>query len=479
MKKMLVVATLWLSAATAMAQNAAQMQLQNGTLDKAKTEIDKNIADPKTGAKAKTWFVRGQVYEAIANDGTGVYSKLDSMAALTAYESYKKALEVEPNGGKSGKEINEALVGQRLFSALLRQGAAKYQNKNLPDAVKLMSLAGQVNPKDTTAALYTGIAAQQSQNPALAEENYERYIANGGKDFQIIGALAGLYRNDKNVDKALAVLDKGLTILPGNKDLSAERVNLLISANRLDEAVSSMKMLVEKDPTNVQNVLNLGILYDNAGTRVGDQIRKLSETTRKSSQLTKSVADEKAAMEAVSGEITRLMAKIKKEPKNTEAKRQLAEAVKMQSERKTNYAQLEADLKADQAARAGVGDMTAQLAELTAKQTEQRNLSKQYYTKALAIDPANFDANFNMGVYFYNEAVEMKREVDRMDISEYKKRGAEVEGRVCGRFRQALPYFQKAKSVKDDDGVLNENLVNLQNVLKQFDEKKVACVAAE
>ncbi len=479
MKKTLVVTVLWLSAATAMAQNAAQMQLQNGTLDKAKTEIDKNIADAKTAAKAKTWFVRGQVYEAIANDGTGVYSKLDSMAALTAYESYKKALEVEPNGGKSGKEINEALTGQRLFSALLRQGAAKYQNKNLPDAVKLMALAGQVNPKDTTAALYTGIAAQQVQNYPLAEESYERYITNGGKDFQIIGALANLYRNDKNIDKALATLDKGLTILPGNKDLTAERVNLLLAANRLDEAVTSMKALVEKDPTNVQNVLNLGILYDNAASKLGDQIRKLNETSRKSGQLAKQVADEKAAMEAVGGEITRLTAKIKKEPKNVEAKRQLTEAVKMQNERKTTLAQLEADAKADQEARAGAGDVTAQIADLTAKQTEQRNLSKKYYTQALKIDPANFDANYNMGVFFYNDAVEMKREVDRMDINEYKKRGAEVEGRVCGKFKQALPYFEKAKTVKDDDAALNENLTNLRNVLKQFEEKKVACTATE
>jgi tetratricopeptide (TPR) repeat protein len=475
MKKTLVVSGLLLTTATAFAQNSAILQLQNGTLDKAKTEIDKAIADPKASVKAKTWLVKAQVYQAIANDGTGVYVKLDSTAALTAYESYKKALEVEPNGGKSGKEISEGLKSNQLYSALLRQGVAKFQNKNLPDAIKMMGLAGEVDPKDTLAPLYTGIAAQQLKDTQKAREQFERYMANGGKDVQIIYALASNYREDKDIDKALATLDRGLAILPNNKDLSAERVNILMAANRMDEAIAGMKQLVEKDPKNPQNLLNLGILYDNGSNRVGVDLQKLTDMSKAGNRLKKQLADEKSALDAVTGEIVRLTARAKKEPKNADVKRQLVDVVKMQGERKGNVARLEGEVKVEADKVAAAGDLSKQIADLTAKQNEQKQLAKDYYLRTLEVEPANYDANYNMGVFFYNEAAEMKREVDQMDMAEYGKRGKEVEGRVCGRFQQALPYFEKAKSVKEED-VLNDNLTNLRNVLKQFEEKKIACV---
>ena len=62
-----------------------------------------------------------------------------------------------------------------------------------------------------------------------------------------------------------------------------------------------------------------------------------------------------------------------------------------------------------------------------------------------------------------------------MDMAEYNKRGKEVDGQVCGKFKQALPYFTRAKSVKEEAD-LTENLTNLQNILKQYEERKVVCV---
>ena len=170
-----------------------------------------------------------------------------------------------------------------------------------------------------------------------------------------------------------------------------------------------------------------------------------------------------------------MTAKVKKEPKNAEAKRQLAEVQKRLETSKASVAQLEAQTK-EVASKAG--DMAAnekKVADLKQKQVEQRDLAKQYYAKALAVDPANYDANFNMGVFFFNEAVEMKKAVDNMDMTEYNKKGKEVDGQVCGKFKQALPYFTKAKSVKDEAD-LNENLTNLQNILKQYEERKVVCI---
>lgn len=480
MKKIVVVLALGLTSLTALAQTSAIMQLESGKLDKAKAEIDKATEDPKQSGKAKTWLTRGRVYEAIASDPTGVYAKLDTNASLKAYESYKKALEVEPDGGKSNKEIKEALVGDKLYRALMSQGAARYQSKNFADAVKMMSLAGEVMPKDTTAALYTGISAQQAKDYGVAKTQFERYMANGGKDVGVIYSLASLYRNDKEVDKALATLDKGIERVPGNKDLSAERVNILMSSGRMEEAVAGMKQLVEKDPKNVQNVLNLAILYDNGATKMGNDINKLTEGAKKGGTLTKKLAAEKDALDAYNQEITRLTAAIKKTPaKAADLKRQLATAQASKAERQTSVTQLEAQVKEEAAKGANSADMEKQAADLKAKQAEERSLANKYYTQALAIEPANYDANYNLGIFYFNEAVELKKSVDNMSMADYQKNGKEIEGRVCGKFKQALPYWEKAKAIKSDESDLNTNLESLQNILKQFEEKKIVCVDAK
>ncbi|MCY7359643.1 MAG: hypothetical protein LH609_19740 [Rudanella sp.] len=484
MKKLVVASVLSLTMLVAVkpaafGQTNALLQLQAGTLDKAKTAIDKDVSDAKSAAKAKTWLVRGQVYQAIANDQTGVYSKLDSNAAMTAYESYKKGLEVEANGGKSGKELTEALASTDLYNAFMRQGATKYQAKNYPDALKLMSMAGNINSKDTLAALYSGIAAQQAQQNGVAKEHFERYAANGGKDASVYYSLASLYRNDKEIDKAISAIDKGLVALPNNKDLGAERVNILLSSNRMDEAVAGMKQMVEKDPANVQNIVNLAILYDNAASKMGEEIRKLSDSVKKGGSLSKKLSTEKDALDAINSEIVRLTGVIKKNPKAADAKRQLADVQKRQIEAKAKVTELEAQVKEEQTKGVDAVATEKKIADLQAKQTQERTLAKEYYTKALAIDPNNFDANFNMGVFYFNEGAEMNKLVGAMDMADYNKRGKEIEGQICGRFKQAMPYFQKAKAVKANEEELNNSIQQAENVLKQFEERKVVCIDAK
>ena len=453
--------------------------MQMEVFKKQKEKSDKDITDAKASTKASTWMDRAKTYQSIATQ----FIRLDSTAGMTAMEAYNKVIELDKDKkggpGKLAKEATEALKSRDMYNAIMQQGVAKFQNKNYPDAVKLMAMAGEILPQDTLAPLYTAIGAQQIKDNATAKTQLEKYIANGGKDASIYGSLAMLYRNDKEVDKALAALDKGIALAPTNKDLSNERINIMLASNRMDEAIAGMKQLVEKEPNNVQNIVNLGILYDNGAQKLDEEINKLGGNAKQGgNSLAKKLAAEKDALSAINSEITRLSAKVKKEPKNAEAKRQLADVQKRQADSKASVAQLETQAKEAASSGAAEAGSEAKLAELKQKQTEQRDLAKQYYTKALAVDPANYDANFNMGVFFFNDAVIMKKAVDNMDMAEYNKRGKEVDGQVCGKFKQALPYFTKAKSVKEE-AILMENLTNLENILKQYEERKVVCVESK
>ncbi|GAB3551994.1 tetratricopeptide repeat protein [Spirosoma fluminis] len=442
---------------------------------KNKEKSDKDIADAKASAKASTWMDRAKTYQDIASQAI----RLDSAAATTAYEAYNKVIELDKDKkggpGKLAKEAQEALKSPGMYGAFMQQGVAKFQSKNYQDAIKSMAIAGDINPKDTLAPLYTAIAAQQVKDNPTAKTQLEKYIAAGGKDASIYGSLAMLYSSDNEVDKALAALDKGIALAPGNKDLSNEKINIMLRTNRMDEAIAGMKQMVEKDPNNVQNLVNLSIVYNNIAQKDLEELRKLEAETKKGSSTGKQLADAKGLLDTYNGEVTRLGGLIKKQPKNADLKRQLADVQKKAADQKANIAKLEADAKEAAASASGNADKEKRLAELKQNYAAQKTQEKDYLNKALAIDPNNYDANFNLGVYYFNEAVDMKKSVDAMDMAEYNKRGKEVDGQVCGKFKQSLPYFTKAKSVKDEAD-LNENLTNLQNILKQYEERKVVCV---
>lgn len=460
---------------SAVAQTGAIMQYQSGTLDKAKTEIDKFLQDEKNAAKAKSWLVKGQIYEGLAIDQTGMYGKLDSMAAITAHESYKKAIDMDSPGGKEGKvakEAKEYLAGQKLYAGLMTQGAAKYQNKNFPDAYKLMSLANDVNPKDTTSALYTGIVAQQMKNNDKAMEYFGKFLAHGGKDPAIYYTMSVIYREQKKDKEALEILDKGIAVNPTNKDLQNEKVNMLLASGNTEAAITNLKASVEKDPSNVQNVLNLGILYNNVSDGATDEIRKLNRSIEEADNpgAKAKLASQKGKYEAYDEEIKRLTDKIKKDPKTAAAsKKSLGDVTKMRDAEKATYDQMVADAAAKPASAVNVEEVKKKIADLETKKATNKTLALDYYDRALKLEPDNYDANFNAGVLYFNEGVDVKHKVDGMDVKTYQTEGKVVEAKAVEAFKKAMPYFEKGMSIRQDND-LKENLRNLYNLLKQAEK---------
>ncbi|WP_229253909.1 tetratricopeptide repeat protein [Dyadobacter sp. NIV53] len=428
---------------------------------------------------------RAKTYENIALQA----SEVDSSAAKTSLEAYKKVVELDLNKkgepGKSSKDAQNALSGAEgtsLFNAFVKQGAEKYQAKNLAGALEMFKLAQEVNKKDTTAALYGGIAAQQIDKKDEAKTQFESYIANGGKDPSVFYGLAQLYRADNNYDKAIEALNKGLEKSPNNKDLKSEVVNILLASGREDQAINELTALTKADPSNVQNLVNLGILYDNTNSKTVAKIKeiqgKLGSGTSKTATLTKSLDSEKEKVQVYDGEVKRISALLKKQPSSADLKRQLADVNSKKKESLTAITGLEADLKTAAAAAEGNASSGKALADTLAMLKEKQKMASKEamanYEKVLTLDAANYDALYNLGVFYYNEAVQIKSEVDNMSMTEYQQRGKEVEGRVCGRFKKAKPYFEKAIQVKDE-AEAKENLTTVNSILEQFAGKGVAC----
>ena len=446
----------------------------------AKKKADEAVMK-KDSLKSKTWLTRGEAYLDIANSRDSVLTKTVAMAPNKAYEYFKKALALDPASPAKkyltvtmGKDGKPEVEGQKMYAAFMDAGITKYQAKNYGEALKDLQMGMEISPKDTTAAMYTGVIGQMGKDDAAAAKGYERFLELGGKDPAMIYALAQIYRNEKNEEKALATIDKGIALNPNNKDLKAEKINMLLGFKRLDSAIKELEASVNGGSKNVQEVINLAILYDNKGQEMEKDIKTYSSQLSKGNVdgLNKKIQAQKEKISAYDDEIKRLSDKAKKDPKTAaSSKRQIGEVTTMKDEANGALAKLNEESAQQAATATNTTDVSKKLADLQAKQNEAKTISMKYYNKALEMEPNNYDVNFNLGVMNFNEAVIIKGKVDAMDMNTYKTEGKAVEAAATEKFKAALPFFEKAYSLKPEDEVKN-NLRSLYQVLKMEDKLK-------
>jgi tetratricopeptide (TPR) repeat protein len=291
---------------------------------------------------------------------------------------------------------------------------------------------------------------------------YEKYLAIGGKDLAILYGLSQIYKSNKEEEKSLAIIDKAISIYPTNKDLKGEKFNMLIAFNRLDQAITQLTKTTADDPKDGISWLNLGLLYENKVSGINDEIRKIQDKLSKVQEVDRRLVAQNDQISAFQDEVKRTKAKLKTAttPKakasvnnqvtSLEAKvKELADVLKGIQEEKA-------------AATTAAGDVAANKAkmdELSAKAKEIRATLPNYYLKALEIDADNYDALYQMGAYYYNDAAAIKGQVNSMDMNDYKKTGKDLEAKIAVKYNEALPFFERGYKVKKDE--------DLKEILKQ------------
>jgi tetratricopeptide (TPR) repeat protein len=116
---------------------------------------------------------------------------------------------------------------------------------------------------------------------------------------------------------------------------------------------------------------------------------------------------------------------------------------------------------------------------ILAEQLNKPEDAEASYKKAIELNPGLFDAQYNMGTFYYNQGVEMNRKAN--DIKDNKKYEA-AKKQADEKFKVALPYLEKAFELnRKDTGVLqslkvlysragNQEKVNMIN--KAIEEAK-------
>ena len=344
--------------------------------EKAKTSIDKCVANESTMSMAKTWYWSGFIHQAIADSKDEKLASLKPGALEQALKSYQKALELDKDNDYS-REINEKM-GNIAFN-YMDAGINNFQEKKYEEALTNFEIGIKVkkdffNQTDTNGINNCALSAYKSAQYAKAALYYNQVISLNAGDSRTFIALSNSYLNQNDTTSAIKALGQGISKYPQDKDLTSRQFNLYLLSGKASEAYVEAEKSIQLDPTNANLYLNKGIL--------AEQLNKPEE----------------------------------------------AEAA---------------------------------------------------YKKAIELNAGLFDAQYNLGTFYYNQGVDMNRKAN--DIKDNKKYEI-AKKQADEKFKVALPYLEKAFEInRKDTGVLqslrvlysragNQEKVNMIN--KAIEEAK-------
>lgn len=115
----------------------------------------------------------------------------------------------------------------------------------------------------------------------------------------------------------------------------------------------------------------------------------------------------------------------------------------------------------------------------TAKAEEYNKEALKYYELVIEKDPTNFDAQYNIGAYYYNQAAKMAGKVNDL-AQDYTAQGTKkynaAKAEMTALFEKALPYFLKADELNKED---NNTILALREIHVRLGKVEAANVYKE
>ncbi|KAB2814625.1 tetratricopeptide repeat protein [Phaeocystidibacter luteus] len=240
----------------------AQAFHQMGDLSSAKSSIDQVVTNDATKNNGQAWYFYGVIYGDIytSNDSEAL-SNPDSALPL-AVDALNKAIELGPANFGALAEL--ALT--QLGNGALTKGVTAYSSGNYELAIKRFRETQIINPKDTTAYIYAGIAAQEMGN---YDEVMRSFTTLTELDYNNPDIYLSLIYYSKNIyndlDASLEWARKARKRFPNETEFMKHEVNLLIQTGQAETAKAGLLELLETEPENANLWFNLGYLNEDMG----------------------------------------------------------------------------------------------------------------------------------------------------------------------------------------------------------------------
>ena len=247
----------------------------------AKGEIDLAMTIEKNNIKARSWYVQGNVYSAIAKQ----FLDIDPNAIEKAAESFKSIGDKIKTNDIS--LIQNANVGlQNLSSHFVNQAILALQGTGEPNyeiAYEEFVNSLKIYPKDTLGLLYGGYVAEQLNKYDVALGFYNQLIEmniltkkNTNTIYQnsinILFNHCDLFDECDSFVKSMKLITEGKNIFPENNYYPSIEINIAMRLNKVDDARKKIDNQLKADPTNASLHFNRAVLYYNLGLALGENL---------------------------------------------------------------------------------------------------------------------------------------------------------------------------------------------------------------
>jgi tetratricopeptide (TPR) repeat protein len=237
-------------------------------LIEAKKYIDLATLDAETGAKAKTWANRAEIYMLLHNAKDAKVADLKNGALDEAAKAYAQTVKLDEKGNfpaaKQGLKICAIIASNAGIESFK---AAKY-----PEALSNFEKSIQLNEEflqkiDSNAVYNAALSAEKSQNYDKAIQYFQKAIDikyGGSEDGPMLySLLAESYSKKGDKNNYIGTIQKGRAAYSNDKQLILSELNYFIEAGKYKEAITNLELAMTKEPNNEIFPFNIGVIYDN------------------------------------------------------------------------------------------------------------------------------------------------------------------------------------------------------------------------
>lgn len=456
MKKLVLIVLACVAGIGAQAQKfnieSALIELQRGNIVDAKNYIDEAAKNESTSNHVKMWYVKGEVYLAMAADET--LSKQYPDCGVTALQSFMNCIKIDKEGRRrSYDEADEKMLqavapaynyGINIFqegSAVIENGdqtGGKAKISHAVDAWNVVLNAYDFDPNrqmETTMNLpkinilqLMADAAIKSGDNDRAFKLFNEVIASDNPVPYAYTRSALLHMELGDTAQALKVIEEGKVKFPDEKDLTTLQLMVYQSQGKEDLLTDKITEALALDPENPTLLANRANLYDNRARAAFDNLKKELE------------------------EAYKLSSAVRKEPNMTKKK----------------------------ALQAKVDSANQRVNTILAKIQNLDSLAIADYTKSYEIAPDQFDVVFNLGAVYFNGTLPLVEIANNLPgDANYEKNYAKLKTEWTKLFEDALVWFLKAEELEpDNDSVLQSiqqtyaQLGNQEKSMEYRDKRK-------
>ena len=269
----------------------SQPTLAMPSLTKAKEAIDKAATNAKTSNLPQTYAIKASVYGAMAELDTVSATSLPLFT--TADEAIKKAKELDTKGEQT-KLIDNA--NRLLARYQLNRGVKAYQANDFQQAYKSFDYFRSIMPEDTTALLYTGLAAVNVKNYPAAIASYDKLVNTKYSNVKgVYNDLVTMYLNNKDTTGALKTITQGLAKYPNSADLRRMEIEISLQQGKQKEVLDKVNAAIANDPKNKSLYYYAGLIYSNSGDLAAQKLAKAPAASKAALQTEKEQSYQKAA----------------------------------------------------------------------------------------------------------------------------------------------------------------------------------------